>query len=920
MHQTRTVVMAAHPDDPTLISAIPESAPFSSEYRILQAVVRAASAFLRVSDLSDSLDALLAGIGEATGASRVYVFENDPRDPGDPVTSSQSAEWTAPGVQSEIDSPAVRNISLETAGFEQWVESFAAGAPFVAITTNLPSPARERLLGVGVLSIAAVPVLVDDEYWGFIGVDNCVSARLWNEVEVDALAAGAVVLGAAVRRRRAEESLRHATTQARLAADIGEVVTRAGDSLQEMLDLCSEAIVRRLEPDLIRIWMMSETLDCLIACTAAGVRTIQDIDATDMPLVSQELMRIATSREPAHWRDELPELWPNCQEEYDALSLRGGVAFPLITNGRVNGVAILLGRTYPQQWVVDALDSVTDELALAIERHHAQGAAARAELRYRRLVTATVEGIIIHDGQRVIDANPSFATMVGYSPEEVLQMHPFAFIPPEYHEFVRHQIENAYEHPYEIEGVRKDGVRFPVELKGSDFSDNGRMLRVAAVRDISDRRKVEQTTEQLREEQHARAVAENTRAQAQFLAEASRVLASSLDTTTTLTQLAHLAIPTLADYCIVSTFDDSEVRRVAIVHGDPSKEPVLRATVDAWPERFPDDHPIFSALMRGDPYVVRDVAAITTAQIAANDQHRQQLDMLNPRSIMAVPIVGGGTVMGSIIFSSTRPERLYGPDDLALAQEFTQRAALALQTARSYHDAQAATRSRDEMLAVVAHDLRNPLNTIFMGSELALEMMGSDDASPGARQLHIIRRSAEQMNRLIQDLLDASRIDSGNLALELISMQPADLLREACEMLAPLAAHARIAMDIDAPPGLPALQADKGRLLQVMSNLVGNGLKFTPAGGRIVMGAAMDEGAVAFRVADSGCGIPADQLPHIFARGWQARKTDKRGIGLGLAIASGIVHAHGGTIRVESLVGEGTTFYFTVPIGGQSLS
>ena len=931
MQTQASVAMPATSDGPVLIPRPAfEAAPSASEYAILKAVIRAASAFLLNSGLIDSLDTLLAGIGEATGASRAYVFKNDPPDrqtarpqdrnndripAGAPLTATQIAEWTAPGITPQIDTPAVRNMSMEATGFEPWAAAFEAGTPFVATSSHLPEPARSHLLSMGIQTLAVVPVVVDGQYWGFIGIDNCVSARLWSEVEVEALAAAAVVLAAAVRRRRYEETLEAATTQARLAADIGEVVTREGGTLQEMLDLCCAAIARHLDPDLIRIWMMSENLDCLTACSAAGVRTIQHLHEDPLALVSPELMRIAASKEPTYWDDGIPELWPGSAAEISAAGLRAGVAFPLITNGRVNGVAVLLGRVLPSKAVIEALESITDEVALAIERFHAQGAATRAEQRYRRLVTATVEGIVIHDGRSVIDANPSFSQMIGWSPEEILQMNPFQFIPEDYHDFVKQQLAAHNEQPYEIEGLHKDGRRFPVELKGSELNVDGRMLRVAAIRDISDRKKVQQTAELLREEQQARALAEKTRAQAEFLADASRILASSLDTTTTLTQLAHLAIPMLADYCVVSVVEEDTVRRVAIVHRDPEQEPLLRAAVNAWPEKFPDDHPIFSVLMKGTHFIAREVDDALIARIAVANEYREYLRRLAPRSILGIPIVSGGQTMGSIIFSSTRPDRLYGDDDVALATEFAHRAALALQAARSYHAAQAAAQSRDEMLAVVAHDLRNPLNTIFMGSELALEVFGEGAPPVGLRQLQTIRRSADHMNKLIQDLLDASRMDSGNLALERAALAPADLLRAAAEMMGPLAAHQKIEFTIDAADELPILHADQSRLLQVLSNLVGNALKFTPAGGSIVVGAAAQDGAVTFQVTDTGAGIPAEQISQVFNRFWQARRTDRRGIGLGLAIASGIVEAHGGKIWVESRVGAGTTFRFTVPVG-----
>jgi PAS domain S-box-containing protein len=786
------------------------------------------------------------------------------------------------------------------------------------VVSDLPDGLRERLEVLGILSIAAVPIFVDDQFWGFMGVDNCVAARPWSEFEVEALAAAALVVGSAISRRRTEEELRAATVQAQLAADIGEVVTREGDTVQQMLDRCTAAIVNRLQPDLVRIWMMSESLECLHACRAAGVVTIQRTDSDDMPLVSAELSRIATSDSVVTWREGLPELWPGCEDVYASAGLRAGVGFRLVTNGRVAGVMVLLGRVFPTAAVIEALGSVTDEIALAIERHHAHSAMTRAELRYRRLVEATVEGIVIHDGTRVVDANPSFAAMLGYTPEEVIGLHPFGFIPPEYHALVRDNILTDYQKPYEVEGIHRDGTRFPVELKGSDFVDDGRRLRVAAVRDITDRKAARNAAERLREEQDARALAERTRAQAQFLADASRILASSLDTTTTLKQLARLATPALADYCVISTIDAGIVERVAMVHADPEREHLLHDALSAWPDVFPPDHPIYVALTNNRHYLAEYVTEETLEAIAITPEHLGYLRLLGARSLLAVPISTAGTLMGAMILSFTRPDRRYGADDLALAEEFAHRAALALQSARSYHLAQTASRSRDEMLAVVAHDLRNPLNTIVMGSEMALEMAPADSAgSVGVRQFQVIRRTAQHMNRLIQDLLDASRLDSGSLELEKTALKPADLLREASEMLAPLAARSRIAFQTESAPDLPTISGDRGRLLQVLSNLVGNALKFTPESGSISIHAQSGEDTsschITFSVRDTGCGIPADQLPHIFARGWQARRGDRRGIGLGLAIASGIVEAHGGSIWVESVVGEGSRFMFTVP-------
>lgn len=256
--------------------------------------------------------------------------------------------------------------------------------------------------------------------------------------------------------------------------------------------------------------------------------------------------------------------------------------------------------------------------------------------------------------------------------------------------------------------------------------------------------------------------------------------------------------------------------------------------------------------------------------------------------------------------------RRYDETDLALAEELARRAALAIENARLFTEAQRATRARDEMLGVVAHDLRNPLNTITMGAELLLEVIPSERAME-RRHAEIVRRAADRMNRLIQDLLDVRRMDEGRLTVDPHPEPVASVVGDAVEMLRPLAAASALTLEGELAADLPRVLVDPARVQQVFSNLLGNAIKFTPGGGHITLRAERASGEVRFAVTDTGPGIPTDQVPHIFGRFWQGNRGDRRGIGLGLAIAKGIVEAHGGRIWVESRLGEGSTFFFTVP-------
>ncbi len=228
-----------------------------------------------------------------------------------------------------------------------------------------------------------------------------------------------------------------------------------------------------------------------------------------------------------------------------------------------------------------------------------------------------------------------------------------------------------------------------------------------------------------------------------------------------------------------------------------------------------------------------------------------------------------------------------------------------------YGEAQRVIDAREEILRIVAHDLRNPLNTISMATSLLLEE--SADATRTS-QLRIIRRAGERANRLIQDLLSVTTIEAGRLSVAPRKVSISELLHESAEMLQPIAREKSITISVIAADDLPSVRADPSRVLQVFSNLVGNAIKFTPAGGSITLSAERGDGNVKCSVRDNGPGIPAAQIPRLFGKFWQAKRGDSGGVGLGLAIARGIVEAHGGTVTVESEVGKGSVFSFPLPV------
>jgi signal transduction histidine kinase len=232
--------------------------------------------------------------------------------------------------------------------------------------------------------------------------------------------------------------------------------------------------------------------------------------------------------------------------------------------------------------------------------------------------------------------------------------------------------------------------------------------------------------------------------------------------------------------------------------------------------------------------------------------------------------------------------------------------------------AEAATAARDLILATVSHDLRSPLSTILMSAGYIQEVTPVELAPKVRDKVAIIQKVVAQMNRLIQDLLDVAKIEQGHLALERRWQGAAALAHEAVEMLEPIAAERGIRIESDVPADLPDFPADRARVLQVFSNLIGNAIKFSPGGGTITLAARLEGGAVVYRISDEGPGIPAEDLPHVFDRFWSGKHRDHGGAGLGLSIARGIVETHGGRIWVESEPGRGASFCFSLPLDAQS--
>lgn len=404
----------------------------------------------------------------------------------------------------------------------------------------------------------------------------------------------------------------------------------------------------------------------------------------------------------------------------------------------------------------------------------------------------------------------------------------------------------------------------------------------------------------------------------QFLAEASEILEASLDYQETLANVVALAVPRIADYAIIVLLrDDGTLGWGWSAHRDPAREPVVSRLRSYVPDLTTDDYPWAAVIHSGRSQIIEMVTDGYLRSIAHDAIHLGLLRELAPTSQIIIPLAARGRILGSLLFATDSDSgRRYVDHDVAIATEVGRRMSLAVDNATLYRAAEQAAHTREDMVAVVSHDLKNPLATIQMAvAFLKDEVVPDDEAhSLERKQLDVIQRSATRAHRLIHDLLDTAAIDAGHVQLACAPTTADELVIDAIELLRPLAAAKQVELLAVVPPGLPVVQADRERMLQVFSNIGGNAIKFTPPGGRVEFGATEHGPALEFIICDNGPGIAAEDLKHVFERYWQAQKTKCMGSGLGLPIAKRLIEAHGGDIRADSRLGEGSRFTFTLPV------
>jgi PAS domain S-box-containing protein len=526
-----------------------------------------------------------------------------------------------------------------------------------------------------------------------------------------------------------------------------------------------------------------------------------------------------------------------------------------------------------------------------------------SEATFAGIISNAVDAIIsIDQDQRIAMFNRGAEAIFGYTSEEVIGRDLGMLLPErmrdKHRQYVTAFIAGAEisrqmsDRHTTITAVRKNGEEFPAEAAISNLKVGPTTLGTVALRDITERKRLEM--EQM------------------VLAEAGAVFASSLDYCQTLERISKLIVRHIADMCIVDIFDeDSQFLRLSVAHADPTKAAACERLAKL--SLHPRHTLAASALVTRQPQLFDDISSAFIETHAQDDEHLQVLRELAPRSGLVVPLLSVDGALGALILASSRPH-CFGDRDVSLVTELASRAALAIQNARLYEAAKRATRARDDVLGIVAHDVRSPLHVILLTAQMLERRLPKTVDDRCQEYVTTIMRSVDRAERLIRDLLDVSRMEAGALTLTRNVVATKSVVTEVVDSLRVLAAEESIEVRLESDEELPELWADRDRLMQVLENLIGNAIKFTPRSGCITVTATQGPGEFAqFSITDTGIGIPEQHLPQVFERFWQAEAGSRSGAGLGLPICKGIIDAHGGRIWVESTLGRGAKFSFTIP-------
>jgi len=421
-------------------------------------------------------------------------------------------------------------------------------------------------------------------------------------------------------------------------------------------------------------------------------------------------------------------------------------------------------------------------------------------------------------------------------------------------------------------------------------------------RDSQDRSDVERA---LREELQA------VERRAAFLSEASSILAaSSLSVESTIRTVARLAVSRLADWCAVYVTDTAgRVRHATIAHRDPRREAMLRQF-----DGTPAEPVTLESIIEGGAVRILDAIPPELVEALEVAGAAEVLETDHVASAMVVPLLGRGRTLGALLLVSKN--ETYTAEDVSLVEELGRRAAIALDNARLFYEAQQANRAKSDFLAVMSHELRTPLNAIMGYTDLLDAEIDGPLHPRQRRQLSRIRASARQLLQLIEEVLGFARLEAGTEEVHLQRLTLGALVQEAAALAKPFAQSKDLTFEVDVRDGETRIETDPGKTRQILVNLLSNAVKFTPSG-TITLRARVEGDRAVIDICDTGVGIEPEKMSRIFDPFWQVERPNTRrvgGTGLGLSVSQRYARLLGGEITVTSNPGEGSCFTLKLPV------
>jgi PAS domain S-box-containing protein len=563
---------------------------------------------------------------------------------------------------------------------------------------------------------------------------------------------------------------------------------------------------------------------------------------------------------------------------------------------------------------IDAVLDPTGSSPLLLRE--AQEALRDAESRARELIARLpiIACELAPDGTTLF-VSDAVTSILGFTPGELVGRHWWSVVGGGFQDGVSASIPREEIRGREQSVRAKDGSERVVEWTSTNLAGaDGRLVGTLVFGlDLTERRHAEHSARQLIREQAARAEAETSERRTALLADASRLLSSALCYEATLTSIARLAVARVAEYCIVDVVEeDGTLRRIDVAHPDLERPDSLRELLA---ERGPemDGLRVIGAVIRTG---TQRVEASITKEVAGTLARPEMARALVGRSLVCVPLHARGNCLGAMTFIAARGQQNYAAGDVAVFSELARRAALAVDNARLYEAALAASHAKSEFLAVMSHELRTPLNAIIGYSDLMLLGVPVSLPDPAVQHVQRVQLAARHLLEMIDEILMLSRVEAGEETVEMEPVEICEFLRDTASFIEPLADARGLTLHCTTPAEPACIDIDPRKCRQILINLLGNAVKFT-TDGDIVMTGYLTASEFIVTVEDTGIGISAEHVDRIFEPFWQveqARSKRQDGTGLGLNVARRLARLMGGDVTVTSSEADGTCFTLRLPV------